>query len=83
MPCDCHLGSPHALGVEEDPRGDAKDLCARWYVYKLGWRRKKNPLVLTTGPEGILCSGRVGIRAPIMGPLPLLGPAAGSQGSLV
>jgi hypothetical protein len=40
------------------------------------------PVVLTTGPEEILCSGRVGSRAPIRGPLPLLGSAAGSQGSL-
>jgi hypothetical protein len=65
-------------------RGNAKDLCARWCVYKRrSWRRKKVfPVVLTTGPEGILCSGRVGSRAPVRGALPLLGPAAGSVGSL-
>jgi hypothetical protein len=41
------------------------------------------PVVLTTGPEETLCSGRgVGTRAPIRGPLPLLGSATGSQGSL-
>jgi hypothetical protein len=40
------------------------------------------PVVLTTGPEGTLCSGRVGTRAPIRGPLPLLGSATGSQGPL-
>jgi hypothetical protein len=39
-------------------------------------------VVLTTGPEEILCSGRGGSRAPIRGPLPLLGSATGSQGSL-
>jgi hypothetical protein len=44
--------------------------------------KKFFPVVLTTGPEKILCSGRVGSRAPIRGPLPLLGSAAGSQGSL-
>jgi hypothetical protein len=57
------------------PRGDAKDLCARRYVYKLG-DEKFFPVVLTTGPEEILCSGRVGVRAPIRGGLPLLGSAA-------
>jgi hypothetical protein len=44
--------------------------------------KKFSPVVLTTGPEEILCSGRVGSRAPISPPLPLLGPAAGSVGSL-
>jgi hypothetical protein len=51
----------------------------------LGDERKFFPVVLTTGPEEILCSGRVGSRAPISPPLPLplLGPAApGSVGSL-
>ena len=56
--------------------------CARWYVFKLGDEKKFFPVVLTTGPEEILCSGRVGSRAPIRGPLPLLGSATGSQGSL-
>jgi hypothetical protein len=42
--------------------------------------KKLSPVVLTTGPEEILCSGRVGSRAPIRGGLPLLGPAAGSVG---
>ena len=60
--------------------GLAKDLCARWYVFKLGDEKKFFPVVLTTGPEEILCSGRVGSRAPIRGPLPLLGSATGSQG---
>ena len=59
-----------------------KDLCARWYVFKLGDEKKFFPVVLTTGPEEILCSGRVGSRAPIRGPLPLLGSATGSQGPL-
>ena len=54
----------------------------RWYVFKLGDEKKFSPVVLTTGPEEILCSGRVGSRAPIRGPLPLLGSATGSQGSL-
>jgi hypothetical protein len=48
----------------------------------LGDEKKFFPVVLTTGPEEILCSGRVGSRAPIRGSLPLLGPAAGSVGSL-
>jgi hypothetical protein len=49
----------------------------------LGDERKFFPVVLTTGPEEIICSGRVGSRAhPIRGPLPLLGPAAGYVGSL-
>ena len=55
---------------------------ARWYVFKLGDEKKFFPVVLTTGPEEILCSGRVGSRAPIRGPLPLLGSATGSQGLL-
>ena len=55
---------------------------ARWYVFKLGDEKKFFPVVLTTGPEEILCSGRVGSRAPIRGPLPLLGSATGSQGPL-
>jgi len=59
-----------------------KDFWARWYVFKLGDEKKFFPVVLTTGPEEILCSGRVGSRAPIRGPLPLLGSATGSQGSL-
>jgi hypothetical protein len=59
-------------------------ISVRWCVCKRrSWRGKKNPpVVLTTGPEEILCSGRVGSRAPIRGALPLLGPAAGSVGSL-
>ena len=59
-----------------------KDFWARWYVFKLGDEKKFFPVVLTTGPEEILCSGRVGSRAPIRGPLPLLGSATGSQGPL-
>jgi hypothetical protein len=58
-------------------------ISARWYVFKLGDEKKFFPVVLTTGPEEILCSGRVGSRAPIRGPLPLLGSATGSQGSLL
>jgi hypothetical protein len=58
-------------------------ISGRWYVFKLGDEKKFFPVVLTTGPEEILCSGRVGSsRAPIRGPLPLLGSATGSQGSL-
>ena len=37
----------------------------RWYVFKFGDEKKFFPVVLTTGPEEILCSGRVGSRAPI------------------
>jgi hypothetical protein len=60
---------------------------ARWYVLSaLKCAKDENkfsPVVLTTGPEVILCSGRVGSRAPsTRGALPLLGPAAGSVGSL-
>jgi len=57
-------------------------ISGRWYVFKLGDEKKFFPVVLTTGPEEILCSGRVGSRAPIRGPLPLLGSATGSQGLL-
>jgi hypothetical protein len=63
--------------------GTATRISARWYVFKLGDEKKFFPVVLTTGPEEILCSGRVGSRAPIRGPLPLLGSATGSQGSLL
>jgi hypothetical protein len=67
------------LGI---PAGTLR-ISARWYVFKLDDEKKKFfPVVLTTGPEEILCSGRVGSRAPIRGPLPLLGSATGSQGSL-
>jgi hypothetical protein len=73
----------HRVGCDEaqvphDPRQGAVP-----GDYVPPWRRKKfPPVVLTTGPEEILCSGRVGSWAPIRGPLPLLGPAAGSVGSL-
>jgi hypothetical protein len=67
------------------PRGDANDLCSVQGGTSTNVALGDEfvfPVVLTTGPEEILCSGRVGSRAPIRGPLPLLGPAAGSVGSL-
>jgi hypothetical protein len=65
-------------------RANAKDLCkvVRLQNVALGDEKGFFPVVLTTGPEEILCSGRVGSRAPIRGGLPLLGPAAGFVGSL-
>jgi hypothetical protein len=48
----------------------------RWRVFKLDDEKNNSPWFLPPGPsEEILCSGRVGIRAPIRRPLPLLGSA--------
>jgi hypothetical protein len=65
------------------PRGRKGSLCKAVRL-QAPWRRKKFfPVVLsTTGPEEILCPGRVGSRAPIRGPCrcwdPLLGLSGGS-----